>query len=295
MSLILDGKKVAEEIKNELKTKTDKLYKDKGIKPGLAVLLIGDNPASSVYVKSKEKNSKELGFKSLVLRKPETITEGEVLNIIEAWNNDFSIHGILVQLPLPKHINESRVLLSIDPEKDVDGFHPFNVGKLITGMKGPVPCTPAGIHELILRYNIDTKGKHTVVVGRSNIVGKPIANIMYQRKDGADSTVTICHSSTQNLEYYTKQADILIVAVGKVNLITAEMIKEGAVLIDVGINRVDDDSRERGYRIVGDIDFDGCKEKASAITPVPGGVGRMTIAMLLKTTFELADEKARSL
>lgn len=295
MTVILDGKKTANEIKSELKDKSEKLYKEKGIKPGLAVLLIGDNPASSVYVRSKEKTSKELGFKSLVLRKDSSITETEVINIIESWNKDYSIHGILVQLPLPKHISETKVLLAIDPDKDVDGFHPFNVGKLVTGMQGPVPCTPNGIYELLLRYNIETKGKHTVVIGRSNIVGKPIANIMYQKKDGANSTVTICHSASDNIEKYTKDADILIVAIGRANYVTKEMIKENAVLVDVGINRVDDDSKEKGYRLVGDIDYDDCFEKASAITPVPGGVGRMTIAMLMQTTYQLAYERSKFL
>jgi methylenetetrahydrofolate dehydrogenase (NADP+)/methenyltetrahydrofolate cyclohydrolase len=295
MALILDGKKTAEEIKTELKEKSAELYKNKGIKPGLAVLLIGDDPASSVYVRSKEKTSKELGYKSLVLRKDSSISENEVLNIIESWNQDHSIHGILVQLPLPKHISETKVLLAIDPDKDVDGFHPFNVGKLVTGMKGPVPCTPNGIFELLKRYEIETKGKHTVVIGRSNIVGKPIANIMYQKKGGANSTVTICHSATPNIEKFTKEADILIVAIGRANYIDSKMITEGAVLVDVGINRVEDSSREKGYRIVGDIDYDSCFEKSSAITPVPGGVGRMTIAMLMKTTYELAYERSKIL
>jgi methylenetetrahydrofolate dehydrogenase (NADP+)/methenyltetrahydrofolate cyclohydrolase len=294
MPIILDGKLTANSIKEELKIKTEQLHKDKGVSPGLAVLLIGDDPASGVYVRSKEKTSKELGYKSLVLRKPADISESEVLNIIDSWNKDYSIHGILVQLPLPKHISESKVLLSIDPDKDVDGFHPFNVGKLVTGMKGPVPCTPNGIYELLKRYNIETKGKHTVVIGRSNIVGKPIANIMYQKKEGANSTVTICHSATPNIKEFTKQADILVVAIGRANYITSEMIKDGAVLVDVGINRVEDDS-EKGYKIVGDIDYNDCFEKSSAITPVPGGVGRMTIAMLMQTTYELAYERSQAL
>lgn len=295
MALVLDGKKTAEKIKEELKLKTDELYKTKGIKPGLAVLLIGENTASQVYVKSKEKTSKELGFKSLVLRKSSSISETEVLNIIESWNQDYSIHGILVQLPLPKHISETKILLAIDPDKDVDGFHPFNVGKLVTGMKGPVPCTPNGIFELLKRYEIETKGKHTVVIGRSNIVGKPISNIMYQKKEGANSTVTICHSATEDLTKFTKEADILIAAIGKANFIKSDMIKKASVLIDVGINRVEDSSRKKGYRIVGDIDYDDCFEKASAITPVPGGVGRMTIAMLMQTTYDLAYERSLSL
>lgn len=295
MSLILDGKATSAAIKDELKIKADKLYKDKGIRPGLAVLLIGDDPASRTYVASKEKTAKALGYKSLVLRKEEDITESEVLNIIEAWNQDYSIHGILVQLPLPKHISETKVLLAIHPDKDVDGFHPFNVGKLVAGMKGPIPCTPNGIHELLIRYNIETSGKHVVVIGRSNIVGKPIANIMYQKAKGANSIVTIVHSAAPDISIYTKQADILIVAIGRADLIKADMIKEGAVIIDVGINSIDDPTRERGYRLTGDVDFEDCKEKASAITPVPGGVGPMTIAMLMSNTYQMAYERSLSL
>jgi methylenetetrahydrofolate dehydrogenase (NADP+)/methenyltetrahydrofolate cyclohydrolase len=295
MPLILDGKVTSAEIKNELKLKAKKLYSEKGIRPGLAVLLIGDDPASRTYVASKEKTAAELGYKSLVLRKPDTITESEVLNIIDAWNEDFSIHGILVQLPLPKHISETKVLLAIHPDKDVDGFHPFNVGKLVTGMKGLIPCTPNGIHELLLRYNIETSGKHVVVVGRSNIVGKPIANIMYQKAKGANSIVTIVHSAADDIAVYTRQADILIVAIGRADMIKADMIKENAVIIDVGINSVDDPTKKRGYRLTGDVDFDDCKDKSSAITPVPGGVGSMTIAMLMLNTYQIAYERSLSL
>jgi methylenetetrahydrofolate dehydrogenase (NADP+)/methenyltetrahydrofolate cyclohydrolase len=209
-----------------------------------------------------------------------------LLDLVEQYNRDPDYHGILVQLPLPDHIDENKVIETISPSKDVDGFHPVNVGNLVIGKPALISCTPYGIWELLKRYNIETKGKHVVVVGRSNIVGKPIANIMMQKKEGANSIVTVCHSAAKDLTQYTKQADILIAAIGRANFITADMVKDGAVVIDVGINRIDDDSRERGYRLVGDVDFDAVNEKASYITPVPGGVGPMTIAMLLKNTYE---------
>lgn len=291
---IIDGREVSKQIKEELKEKTDRLIQEKGVRPGLAVALVGDDPGSQFYVKSKEKTSKELGYHSIVERLPESTSEQELLDLVQKWNEDDNIHGILVQSPLPKHMDEDKVVLAIDPKKDVDGFHPVNVGNLVIGLPGHVSCTPLGIVELLKRYNISTSGKHCVVVGRSNIVGKPIANLMYQKKEFANSIVTICHSAAPDLSYFTKQADILIVAIGRANLIKEDMVKEGAVVIDVGINRVDDDS-EKGYHIAGDVDFDNVSNKASSITPVPGGVGLMTIAMLMTNTFNSANEKAKSL
>jgi methylenetetrahydrofolate dehydrogenase (NADP+)/methenyltetrahydrofolate cyclohydrolase len=292
MTLIIDGKKLSDDIKQELKENTLKLKNETGVIPGLAVLQVGEDPASSVYVNSKQNACKELGYYSIVKRVGTETSESDVLEIVNQWNNAPDIHGILVQLPLPKHIDEQKVITTISPDKDVDGFHPFNVGKLVIGLAGHISCTPYGIIEMLKRYNIDTKGKHTVVVGRSNIVGKPIANLMYQKKEYANSIVTICHSATKNISYYTKQADILIVAVGVANLITKEDVKEGAVIIDVGINRIETND-EKGYKIVGDVDYDSVFDKVSAITPVPGGVGRMTIAMLMQNTYNSAYEASK--
>lgn len=294
MTLIIDGVKISNDIKNELKENSKKLFEEYNLVPGLAVLQVGEDPASSVYVNSKERTCKELGFHSILKRIPATSSQDEILQIIDTWNNDNNIDGILVQLPLPKHVDELKVITSINPDKDVDGFHPQNVGRLVIGLKGHIPCTPYGILEMLKRYNIETSGKHTVVLGRSNIVGKPIANLMYQKKEFANSIVTICHSATKDIAYYTKQADILIVAVGSPHLIHKEDIKEGAVIIDVGINRVDADN-EKGYRIVGDVDYDDVFDKCSAITPVPGGVGKMTIAMLMQNTFNSANERTKRL
>lgn len=288
MTLIIDGKAIAADIRKELKEKTEIYFGEKGIKPGLAVLQVGENPASKVYVNMKEKACLEVGFKSIVKRVPVETSEEEVLNIVNKWNNDDSIHGILVQLPLPKHIDENKVILSISPKKDVDGFHPESFGRLLIGLPGFVPCTPAGIMELLKRSNVNLKGKHVVVVGRSNIVGKPIANLLYQKNPYANAIVTICHTGADDITQYTKQADVLIAAVGVPELIKADDVKEGVVVIDVGVNRVDDDSKPKGYRLTGDVDFESVKEKASAITPVPGGVGPMTIAMLLMNTYKSA-------
>ncbi|TAL71088.1 MAG: bifunctional methylenetetrahydrofolate dehydrogenase/methenyltetrahydrofolate cyclohydrolase FolD [Bacteroidetes bacterium] len=288
MAQIIDGKLLSAQIKEELKEKTKILINEKGIIPGLALLLVGDNPASKSYVSSKEKSCSELGFKSIVERLPDNTDEATVLGFINKWNADETIHGILVQLPIPKQIDEQKVIQSISPKKDVDGFHPESFGRLVIGLPGFVPCTPAGIVEMIKRYKIPTKGKHVVVVGRSNIVGKPIANLMYQKNPDANSIVTICHTATSDLSYYTKQADILIAAVGVPRIIKAEDVKEGVVIIDVGINRVEDSTTEKGYRIVGDVDFENVKNKASAITPVPGGVGLMTVAMLMQNTYKSA-------
>ena len=284
--ILIDGKKTAREIREELKTDIQKL-KDEGKNvPGLVGILVGDDPASKIYVKNKGKACNEIGMRTKTEEIPSSISEKELLNIIESYNSNPDYHGILVQLPLPEHINEDNIIEAISPEKDVDGFHPVSVGKLVIGKDTFRSCTPAGIHELLIRYNIDTKGKHVVVLGRSNIVGKPIANIMLQKKEHANSIVTICHSAAPDVSYYTKQADILIAAIGVPEFVKADMVKEGVVIIDVGINRVEDSSKPKGYRLTGDVAFDEVAEKASYITPVPGGVGPMTIAMLLKNTYK---------
>lgn len=288
MAKILYCKEIAESIKQEIKLKTEKLIASKGIMPGLAILLVGDNPGSKVYVNSKERTCKELGFYSVVRREQESFSEEEVLNVVNEWNNDSKIHGILVQLPLPRHIDEQKVIKAILPQKDVDGFHPENTGRLVIGLDSLLPCTPAGIMEVIKRERIETKGKHVVVVGRSNIVGKPISNLLYQKNENANAIVTICHTAAKDLRYYTRQADILIAAMGAPELITADYLKDGVVIIDVGYNRVEDANNHKGYRIAGDVHFESAKEKASIITPVPGGVGLMTIAMLMLNTYKAA-------
>lgn len=285
---IIDGKKISQEIKSEVKEAAEKLKREKGITPGLAFILVGDNPASQSYVKSKGKACEELGLYSVTERVPDSISETELLAMVRRFNADEKIHGILVQLPLPKHINEQKVIESISPSKDVDGFHPINVGKLMIGIETFYPCTPYGIVELLKRYNINPSGKHVVVVGRSNIVGKPIANMLVQKKEWANAIVTVAHTAAKDISQYTKQADILIAAIGRPKAITKKMVKAGAVIIDVGINRIEDASTKTGTRLVGDVDFDGVKEVASAITPVPGGVGPMTIAMLMVNTLKAA-------
>ena len=289
MTTIIDGKKIAEGIRNEVKLKSKILFEEKGIIPGLALLLVGENPSSMVYVNSKEKACKEVGFYSIVKKVSEDISEKEVLDIVHQWNIDDKIHGILVQLPLPKHIDEHKVIQTIFPSKDVDGFHPENIGRLVIGLPGFVPCTPAGIFELLIRSNISVSGKHVVIVGRSNIVGKPIANLLYQKNPNANGIVTICHSGAKNFREYTRQADILIAAMGVPFAIKSVDVKEGAVIIDVGINRIEDKNLSKGYRLVGDVDFESVKDKVSAITPVPGGVGPMTISMLLANTYKSAE------
>lgn len=288
MAHIIDGKAIAADIRKELAAKTAELQQTRGVTPGLGLLLVGDNPASQSYVRSKEKACAEVGFNSVVLRWPADATEEQILEQVRSWNEDDSIHGILVQLPLPRHVNEQRVLLAISPAKDVDGFHPENVGRLVTGLPGFVPCTPAGIVELLARSGVQTKGKHVVVVGRSNIVGKPVANLLYQKNSRANAVVTICHTGADDISYYTRQADILIAAVGVPHLLKAADVKPGAVVIDVGVNQVDDASAPKGKRLVGDVDFENVAPVASAITPVPGGVGPMTIAMLLSNTYRSA-------
>ncbi|MCX7875823.1 MAG: bifunctional methylenetetrahydrofolate dehydrogenase/methenyltetrahydrofolate cyclohydrolase FolD [Melioribacteraceae bacterium] len=284
MTKLIDGKKISQEIKEEIKLFCNKLKEEEKQLPGLVTILVGNNPASFSYVNSKAKTCNEVGMISKVEQLDESTSEDELISLIKKYNSDEKFHGILVQLPLPKHINESNIIKSIIPEKDVDGFHPVNVGKLVIGEDTIIPCTPYGIIELLKRYKIDTSGKHVVVVGRSNIVGKPIANLLLQKKEEANAIVTVVHSAAKNISYYTKQADILIAAIGSPNFIKADMLKNEVVVIDVGINRIEDKNSTKGYKIVGDVDFDEVSKIASYITPVPGGVGPMTIAMLLKNT-----------
>lgn len=286
---IIDGKSIAQSIREEIKIKTEAL-KTKGITPCLAVILVGSNPASVSYVTGKQKALAEVGMNDRSVRLPESTTEQELISLIQELNADKSVHGILVQLPLPQHIDEEKIILAIDPAKDVDGFHPVNVGNLVIGKKSFLPCTPHGIIVLLKRMNIETDGKSAVVIGRSNIVGKPAA-LLLARKD-LNATVTICHSGTKNIADITRRADILIAAAGRANIVTADMVKEGAAVIDVGVNRIPDASKKSGFRLAGDVDFENVKEKAAFITPVPGGVGPMTIAMLMANTLEAAENTA---
>ena len=281
---ILDGKALAEEIRGEVATGVAEVQQKHGITPGLAAVLVGDDPASAIYVRNKRRACDEVGMVSDTFLMPADSTNEQVLARVQALNEDPRFHGILVQLPMPPQIDERQIIESLDPTKDVDGLHPFNVGKLVQGRADFVPGTPAGIQQILLRNGHDPAGANVVVCGRSDIVGKPMALLLMQRADGANATVTVCHTRTKNLAEITRQADILVAAIGRPSAITADMIKEGAVVIDVGINRVDDASQKRGYRLEGDVDFDAVSEKASAITPVPGGVGPMTIAMLLVNT-----------
>lgn len=285
---IIDGKAIAAQIKSEVKLEADSLKRELGIVPGLAFILVGENPASQSYVRSKGKACAELGFHSVTEERPSTISQDEILNLINTFNNDPNIHGILVQLPLPKHIDENAVIMAIDWRKDVDGFHPVNVGKLVIGQPCLRPCTPAGVQELLVRSGNDPAGKHVVIVGRSNIVGKPVMNILLQKQKGANAVVTIAHTGGGDIARFTKQADILIAAIGRAEAITGDMLQPGCVVIDVGINRVADASTKTGSRLVGDAHFASASEVASAITPVPGGVGPMTIAMLMKNTLQAA-------
>ena len=286
---LIDGKSISADIRNELKHRINNLNKS-GIIPGLGVILVGDDPASKSYVAAKERACESIGIYSDDNRYSSKITETDLLDKIESLNNDPKIHGILVQLPLPSHINSALVLSAIRPDKDVDGFHPVNVGKMMIGEDSFLPCTPHGIIQLLRRCNIQTRGKHAVVIGRSNIVGKPIANMLFQKNMDTNSTVTICHTSTNNLKDFTRTADIIIAASGQPNTLTCDMVKPGVVIIDVGVNRVEDVSKKNGFRLVGDVDFDGLFDIASAITPVPGGVGPMTITMLLYNTVKSAEK-----
>jgi methylenetetrahydrofolate dehydrogenase (NADP+)/methenyltetrahydrofolate cyclohydrolase len=283
----ISGNEVAKTIRAELKEEITKM-KASGVTPGLVVILVGEDAASQVYVRKKGEACEELGIHSETVRLPATASEEELLKHIDKYNSDPKFDGILVQLPLPKQISEEKVLMRIDPGKDVDGFHPVNVGKMVVGADTYLPCTPAGIQELLVRSGNDPKGKHVVVLGRSNIVGKPIANILVQKAAGANATVTVCHSRTEDLPGLSRQADILIAAMGVPKFVKADMVKDGVVVIDVGVNRIDDPTAKKGTRLVGDVDFDAVKEKAKAITPVPGGVGPMTITMLMKNTVQAA-------
>lgn len=281
MTQILDGLKISNEIKKEIKQEVEKIISNGKKAPHLAAILVGDNGASKAYVNSKVKDCKEVGFSSTLLKFPDTISENELLEEIKKLNENTDIDGFIVQLPLPKSIDQEKIIMAIDPKKDVDGFHPENFGKMALEMNALLPATPFGIMQLLERYDIKTKGKNCVVIGRSRIVGRPMSILMSSK--GTDATVTLVHSHTQNIEEYTKKADIVIVALGVPNYLKPEMIKDGAVIIDVGITRVNDDS-DRGYHLAGDVDFEGCEKKASYITPVPGGVGPMTRAMLMKNT-----------
>jgi len=288
---IIEGNKVAAEIREELKGRVARL-KEKGVTPGLGVVLVGEDPASISYVTSKAKGSAEIGMFEETIRLPANAEEALVLQTVDKLNRDPKYHGILVQLPLPKQINPDKIINYISPEKDVDAFHPVNQGKLLRGEPCPLPCTPAGIQQLLVRSGNDPAGKHVVICGRSNIVGKPLMAMLIQKKKGANATVTVVHTGTKDMSFYTKQADIVVAAMGAPRVITADMVKDGCVVIDVGVNRVPDATKEKGFRLVGDSDFDKIKEKASAITPVPGGVGPMTVTMLLLNTVEAAERKA---
>ena len=285
---IIDGKAIAAQVRGEVAEKVSAL-KAKGIIPCLAVILVGENPASVSYVTGKQKALAEVGMADRSLHLPESTTEEELLKIIDDLNKDTAVHGILVQLPLPEHINEEKILLAIDPEKDVDGFHPMNVGNLVIGKKAFLPCTPHGIIVLLEKMGIETSGKHAVVIGRSNIVGKPVS-LLLARKE-TNCTVTICHTGTKNTAEMTRQADILIAATGRPHTVTKDMVKPGAVVIDVGVNRIPDDTKKSGFRLTGDCDYADLLETASFITPVPGGVGPMTIAMLIFNTLESAENR----
>lgn len=285
-AVVIDGKAIAEEVKSDVASKVASL-KEKGITPCLAVILVGENPASVSYVTGKRKALEEAGMADRSMVLPESTTEDELLSTIDKLNKDPTVHGILVQLPLPKHIDEEKVTMAILPSKDVDGFHPVNMGNLVIGRKGFIPCTPNGILVLLKKMNVVTDGARAVVIGRSNIVGKPIA-ILLSRKE-YNCTVTLCHTGTKNLKEITTQADILIAAVGKPNTVTADMVKKGACVIDVGVNRIPDSTKKSGFHLCGDVDFENVKEVASYITPVPKGVGPMTIAMLIYNTLEAAE------
>ena len=289
---IIDGNKIAEIIRSELSQEIQALKQDQNVTPGLAVVLVGDNPASKVYVRNKNRSCHAIGIYSEQHDLSAETPENELLDLIDKLNADDKIHGILVQLPLPDHIDENKVINAILPEKDVDGFHPVNLGKLMIGEPGFLPCTPYGIQKMLIYSDVATEGANVVVVGRSNIVGKPIANILLQKQEGANATVTICHSRTKDLPAVAREADILIAAIGRPEFVTADMVSEKTVVIDVGINRVDDPSSKRGYRLCGDVKFDEVSEKCRAISPVPGGVGPMTITMLLYNTVQSAKKKA---
>ncbi len=289
---IIDGKLIAAQMRAELKAEVEKL-KQKGIVPGLGVILIGSDPASQSYVTAKERACEEMGIYSDDNRLPADTMQKDLIALINRMNTDPKINGILVQLPLPKHLNESEVLLAVNPDKDVDGFHPTNIGRMVAGQKAFLPCTPHGVIQLLLHSKVKIEGAEVVIVGRSNIVGKPLANMLIQKSPSGNATVTICHTKTRNISRHTLSADIIVAAAGFPNIITADMVKEGAVVIDVGVNRIKDSTKKNGFRLVGDVDFEAVKEKAGLITSVPGGVGPMTITMLLYNTVESAKMAAK--
>ncbi len=288
---IISGTEIAKQIREELKAEVAEMKEKHGVTPGLVTILVGEDPASVSYVTAKQRTAHDLGFHSIQDTQPADLSEDALLTLIDKYNKDDSIHGILVQLPLPKHIDEAKVLYAIDPNKDVDGFHPVNVGKMVIGEQCFLPCTPHGILEMLIRSGTETSGAEAVVVGRSNIVGKPIANLLLQKREGGNATVTLCHTRTKDVAFHTKRADILIVAAGRPKVITADMVKEGVVVIDVGVNRIGKTAEGKAI-LCGDVDFDAIKEKAAAITPVPGGVGPMTITMLMKNTVQAAKQFA---
>lgn len=285
---IISGKQIAEDMRAEMKVELDELKAKHSIVPCLAVVLVGEDPASQVYVRNKKKSCDAIGIESIEHKLSADTPENELLALVEKLNNDDGVNGILVQLPLPKQIAENKVLNLILPEKDVDGFHPINVGRMLVGDPIFLPCTPHGVQQMLVRSGIEIEGSHVVVLGRSNIVGKPVAAILMQKAANANATVTICHSRTKNLAEITSQGDILIAAIGVPEFVKADMVKEGAAIIDVGVNRVEDSSKKSGFRLVGDVDFDDVKEKVGAISPVPGGAGPMTITMLLHNTIRAA-------
>lgn len=283
---ILDGKATAEQIKEEIKAQVTHFIDDGLRPPHLAAVLVGNNPASETYVRNKEKNSKLVGFTSSVYNLPIDTSENELLKVIGFLNDDPDVDGFIVQLPLPQHINEEKIINTINPQKDVDGFHPINVGKMVLGIDTYLPATPSGIIELLKRNNIETTGKHAVIIGRSNIVGTPLSILLSRKNDVGNCTVTLCHSQTPNIQEFSLQADILVAAIGKPAFVKADMVKDGAIVIDVGINTVPDNTKKSGYRTIGDVDFDEVSKKASWITPVPGGIGPMTIVSLLMNTLK---------
>jgi methylenetetrahydrofolate dehydrogenase (NADP+)/methenyltetrahydrofolate cyclohydrolase len=293
MPVILDGKKIASEIRLEIKEKVGKLSQEKGVVPGLAFVTAGEDPASSSYVGMKEKACKEVGIRSWQFSFPALVPEKQILDTLHDLNSDYNVHGILVQLPLPVGLDTHKVLSAMNPEKDVDSFHPVNMGKLLLGHVGFVPCTPAGILELFTRSGGTWEGKDVVIVGRSNIVGKPLAALLMQRRQSGNATITVCHTATHDIAAHTRRADIVVVAIGKALFLKADMVREGVTVIDVGINRVEDSAQKSGYRLVGDVDFDEVAPRAAAISPVPGGVGPMTIAMLLSNTLLAAEAALR--
>lgn len=288
---LIDGKKISGQIKEEIAREVEQIKNDGGKTPHLVAVLVGNDAASETYVSHKEKACNKVGMDSQVVRLDAGISEEELLKKVDELNNDEQVDGFIVQLPLPDHIDEQKVIEAIDPKKDVDGFHPINMGRMVIGLPAYLSATPAGIMELLKRYDIETEGKNCVVLGRSNIVGKPVANLMLQKAYPGNTTVTVCHSRTKNLESYTRQADILIVAMGKMEFVTADMLKDGAVVIDVGIHRIKSDKTKSGWKLKGDVKFDEVKEKASYITPVPGGVGPMTIVSLLRNTIAASQKR----